>query len=221
MVVLEARDRVGGRIYTRTADGLEQPIELGAEFIHGDAQITNSIMLAANLSAIDANGQDYVCGETGVRSCETDCQDLRRLLQVATELPADLSLAALLATCKAEYSEEFVNAVRMRAESFDAADPARVSVKSLAAEWNSAKLLQQARPLGGYGLLVAYLERCLDKERASIQLGTVVEHIDWGGRHVAVRARRDAQASLITARQARSLLAAALTRPKHPDSRRR
>ena len=32
--VLEARDRVGGRILTVRPDGLSLPIELGAEFVH-------------------------------------------------------------------------------------------------------------------------------------------------------------------------------------------
>jgi monoamine oxidase len=35
VVVLEARDRMGGRVYTnRTISDV--PVELGAEFIHGD-----------------------------------------------------------------------------------------------------------------------------------------------------------------------------------------
>jgi monoamine oxidase len=34
-IVLEARDRIGGRVYTdRTL--ADVPVELGAEFIHGD-----------------------------------------------------------------------------------------------------------------------------------------------------------------------------------------
>jgi monoamine oxidase len=202
VVVLEARDRVGGRIYTRPIDDLEQPIELGAEFIHGDAPITNSIIQAAGLNTIDANGQDYICRGHSVQSSETDCQDLRRLLQLATESPTDLSLAELLANCNAAYPAEFITTVRMRAESFDAADPARVSTKSIAAEWSSTKLLEQTRPLGGYGLLMAYLQHSLDKDHARIQLGTVVEHIEWGDRHVVVRARRDVQTFSITARRA-------------------
>jgi monoamine oxidase len=35
VVVLEARDRIGGRIFTLTDSQLPSPIELGAEFIHG------------------------------------------------------------------------------------------------------------------------------------------------------------------------------------------
>lgn len=35
VVVLEARDRIGGRMFTQTVPGGDAPIELGAEFIHG------------------------------------------------------------------------------------------------------------------------------------------------------------------------------------------
>jgi monoamine oxidase len=38
VVVLEARDRIGGRIFTRHDSATAVPIELGAEFIHGTAK---------------------------------------------------------------------------------------------------------------------------------------------------------------------------------------
>lgn len=41
VVVLEARDRIGGRLFTDTRS-MSRPIELGAEFIHGDDR-TNSL----------------------------------------------------------------------------------------------------------------------------------------------------------------------------------
>jgi monoamine oxidase len=34
-LVIEARDRIGGRIYTIRDDKVAAPIELGAEFVHG------------------------------------------------------------------------------------------------------------------------------------------------------------------------------------------
>src|SRR5262245_50672901 len=35
VALLEARDRLGGRIFTRPSPSLARPLELGAEFIHG------------------------------------------------------------------------------------------------------------------------------------------------------------------------------------------
>ncbi|HET8836872.1 MAG TPA: FAD-dependent oxidoreductase, partial [Gemmatimonadales bacterium] len=36
VLVLEGRDRIGGRIHTAHDPDLDVPVELGAEFVHGD-----------------------------------------------------------------------------------------------------------------------------------------------------------------------------------------
>lgn len=46
-LILEARDRIGGRIFT---DHTQAPVELGAEFIHGEHAITWATVQAANLA---------------------------------------------------------------------------------------------------------------------------------------------------------------------------
>ncbi|HZG01862.1 MAG TPA: FAD-dependent oxidoreductase, partial [Chitinophagales bacterium] len=45
--ILEARDRVGGRIHTARINGFTKPIELGAEFIHGELPLTMSLLKEA------------------------------------------------------------------------------------------------------------------------------------------------------------------------------
>src|SRR2546423_7912572 len=49
--VLEARDRIGGRIYTLHDDRVPHAIELGAEFVHGSpdglVELANEARLAA------------------------------------------------------------------------------------------------------------------------------------------------------------------------------
>ena len=49
--ILEGRDRIGGRIWTIHSLDLPVPIELGAEFIHGEAEETFSIVESAALCA--------------------------------------------------------------------------------------------------------------------------------------------------------------------------
>ena len=51
VVILEARERIGGRIFTNHVADVPLPIELGAEFIHGDAEETFKIVDAAGLLA--------------------------------------------------------------------------------------------------------------------------------------------------------------------------
>src|SRR6185295_1372299 len=51
--ILEGRDRIGGRIFTRHFADLPLPVELGAEFIHGEAETTFAIVEAAALTAYE------------------------------------------------------------------------------------------------------------------------------------------------------------------------
>src|SRR3954466_8496483 len=52
VVLLEAKDRLGGRILTRPAGGVLA--ELGAEFVHGRAERMLEVLRAAGLELIDA-----------------------------------------------------------------------------------------------------------------------------------------------------------------------
>ena len=55
VLVLEARDRVGGRCWTTHMAGLGIQVELGAEFMHGEAKPTHALLRQAGLKAINAN----------------------------------------------------------------------------------------------------------------------------------------------------------------------
>lgn len=59
VVVLEARARIGGRIYTHREPGIPEPIELGAEFIHGDAPETQALLDEAGLRSVDIGGRRF------------------------------------------------------------------------------------------------------------------------------------------------------------------
>src|SRR6516162_3325167 len=59
VTVLEAGDRIGGRLWTRREPGVAVPIELGAEFIHGHAPFTQSLLERAGTAVIEAAGTDF------------------------------------------------------------------------------------------------------------------------------------------------------------------
>jgi monoamine oxidase len=52
VLVLEARGRVGGRAWTCRMPGLEVPVELGAEFIHGAAKATFRLLKKSRMDAV-------------------------------------------------------------------------------------------------------------------------------------------------------------------------
>lgn len=58
-VVLEARDRIGGRIHTIWDDACPTPIELGAEFVHGGAPISRRLVREGQLTLCDVVGDRW------------------------------------------------------------------------------------------------------------------------------------------------------------------
>src|SRR5262245_25260022 len=57
VIILEARDRVGGRIMPLSEKEFGYPAQGGAEFIHGKAPITRSLMAEAGLTYVYMGGE--------------------------------------------------------------------------------------------------------------------------------------------------------------------
>lgn len=203
VLLLEARERIGGRIETRHEPGVSIPIELGAEFIHGDAPVTRELLRRAGLVAVDTSGRRAGRRRDGQPVRGADFEQAQGLLQQAQALAEDQSVEEFLATRLASPAQQaLAGFVRMMVEGFDAADPRRASVKAIAAEWCGDSLQGQARPLGGYGALLGALARQLDPGRSRLMLATVVQAVEWGGKGVRILARSGGDAVSVHAGRA-------------------
>ncbi len=61
--ILEARDRIGGRVKSvDTENGDVLPIELGAEFIHGESRETLTRLTSAGMKSIPCSGAYFTSG---------------------------------------------------------------------------------------------------------------------------------------------------------------
>src|SRR4051812_6295209 len=60
--VLEAQSRAGGRVRTSRDAWTPLPVELGAEFLHGDAERTRALTGEARLAAVDVTGAHWSRG---------------------------------------------------------------------------------------------------------------------------------------------------------------
>jgi NADPH-dependent 2,4-dienoyl-CoA reductase/sulfur reductase-like enzyme len=67
VTILEARDRIGGRIWTLREPELPVPIELGAEFLHAEAKETRDVARRAALGVVDVNGRRFAPGRGRLR----------------------------------------------------------------------------------------------------------------------------------------------------------
>ena len=65
VLLLEARDRVGGRVWSVPVDGSELPAELGAEFVHGLPPELLRLIEESKLRAYELDGRQYVVTGSG------------------------------------------------------------------------------------------------------------------------------------------------------------
>jgi monoamine oxidase len=206
VLVLEARDRIGGRIWTRREPSLAAPIELGAEFIHGASPETHDWLRRAGGSAVDTSGEhwSFVDGRLQQRT-QSLLGQVRAALNAADVLSRpDVSLESFLAgESGRRLSQEARSMARAFVSGFDAADPERISIHSVAEEWGAGGMLDssQSRPSGGYGSLLLALRAALDPARVRLQLQTVVTEVGWSGHSAEVAGRWLGEPHRVTARK--------------------
>jgi monoamine oxidase len=173
VLVLEARDRVGGRCWTRRASGLDVPIELGAEFIHGEAAATRALLRRARIPAVMANREQRSLRGGRLVKINSFAEAQRAVKGVRLE--RDMSFERLLA--RQPVDKKTKTFARMMVEGFDAADPKRVSARSIVEEW--ASLGAQPRPKGGYGALMEWMARAVLRNGGKLRLESPVYDLRW------------------------------------------
>ena len=195
VVVLEARDRIGGRIHTVDDPGLKLPIELGAEFVHGRPKELVELIRETGLT-LEAVSEDRRPG-TGSRAGSANAvqrrmPDIRASL--ATLLEADRAgpdrpVADLIREHSALLARPGeVEGVIRYLEGFHAADLSRLGTRALAenesAEDDDGDSPHRIRE--GYGALVRRLVERWDHARVEVRLGAVVTALAWRAGQVRV-----------------------------------
>lgn len=185
VLVLEARERVGGRCWTVREPGIAAPVELGAEFIHGEAEITHQLLRQAGMTAVDS-GRIQRALEAGKLKPVDGFGEAKRSVEDVSSLDKkDLSFQKFLAS--KPLSRKTRTFAAMMVEGFDAADPKLASARAIAEEWGGAEMgASQPRPGCGYGELLAWLAGALDP-RVKLRLQAVVREVKWQRRAVEVR----------------------------------
>lgn len=180
VIVLDARDRVGGRIWSCPKAGKVLSAELGAEFIHGRAQTTMALLREAGTSSITISaGESWTCGHDGVlRRERNDFREGAALFREASALQNDESVEEFLQRCaRGKATIEQLEWARAFVEGFDAADPERASVKAIAQEWQSGVDSSSARPRGGYAPILQLLHDACVAAGSQFRLCTTVHRV--------------------------------------------
>jgi monoamine oxidase len=204
VLVLEARDRIGGRIHTVDDPGLHHPVELGAEFVHGRPAELLELIRASGLeleAVPEWHGRGPGHHPTPLNDPRTR---LARLLHAAGGPLPDRPVADLLRSLRAELGPGVLEPVVAYLEGFHAADLSRLGTRALAeneaAEDEDGADLHRVRE--GYGALIRSLAERLDPGLAEIRLGATATSLRWrpGEARVSLRAA-GGEVETVSARQ--------------------
>lgn len=191
--VLEARDRVGGRIYSLPHD--VEPIELGAEFLHGVHPILNDLIEEQKGSFVTAPEKHLFLKGRSLIPLKNFDKEFGKIINKLNANPkTDRSVADFLKTLKNvpdEYRQSFIAYV----EGFQGADIELIGEKSLAlAEQEDEGEIggdSAFRPLQRYA---GYFENMLGKKSKQIlRLQHIVKKIEWSHRNVIITANTNAK----------------------------
>jgi monoamine oxidase len=180
VLVLEARNRTGGRIHTLVNDDFPEGVELGAEFVHGQLPVTLGLLKEAKIPHPNAVGDMWRYKDGKFNKSEQFLVHYDVIIKKLNALETDITLDEFLNTHLAgkEYAETRTM-LRSFAAGYDTADPSRFSAFAMRSELQSEDDDHQYRVKGGYAAMIAYLESEIIKSGGSIHLSTVIKQLQW------------------------------------------
>lgn len=224
-LVLEARDRTGGRAYTVHAqDGA--PVELGAEFVHGTPEVTFALLREIGARTTDGHGQMFQLRDGRIASADDIWETSERLLRRIDLHGPDQSFEAFVQSLRAQnVPGAQLDALCTLIEGFDAAVASDASAIGIAEEWLGGVNDEMFRLPAGYGPVMHHLTSFIG-ERIAMQ--TRVDAIEWSPQSVCVRANRSGESVDLMAKRAIVTLPVGVLRkrsvsfiPELPEEKRR
>jgi monoamine oxidase len=187
-IILEARDRIGGRIFTQTSGNGHFPVELGAEFIHGLAPEILDPLRKHNIPITEVEGDAWCVRGGQLRGCDFFSEVDTVLHRMDEEAP-DESFLSFLDRCCPNASPEAKRRALGYVSGFNAADPAKVGVRWLARQMKAEEKIEGERAFhakGGYASLLTIFEERAAKAGIEVRLKTVVNRVTWKAGNVMV-----------------------------------
>ena len=185
VIVLEARDRIGGRIYSITDPKFAQVVETGAEFVHGKLPTTMRLLEKAGIKHHNAEGKMWQVKDGQLqRSTDVD-EGWGKLMRELKNLQEDISMYDFL---NIHFSDnpQFKDSVLQFVEGYDAADAKKASSMALRKEWEEEDDSNQGRLEKGYTALINFLAKECGDRGNRIALSSIVKTINWSEGRVEV-----------------------------------
>jgi monoamine oxidase len=176
VLVIEAQNRIGGRIHTITGDSFSAPVELGAEFVHGNYPVTMGLLKKAGIKYSEVKGKMISVNDRQ----DNFSEGWELVEEKLKEVKEDMSIADFLDTYfKDEKYAGLKSSIRGFAEGYDTANISVASVIAFRDEWLSDEDSEQYRIDGGYGKLMNYMLAESKANGCIVQLSSVVKEVRW------------------------------------------
>ena len=197
--VVEARNRIGGRIYTVRDPRLAHPIELGAEFIHGSAPEVVDLAREARLVAYAIEGQRWRARGGRLTHIDDFWQRMHVVMRSLKPTGPDRSFSEFLKKAPGGRGAHEARKLALEfVEGFHGADARLISTHALADGGSLSEDPEEQRIMrlaDGYDRLVDRLARGLTDR---IRTGSVVERLDWQRGRVELTVRQNGAPSATT-----------------------
>ena len=196
VLIVEARDRVGGRILTQydKKDGF--PIELGAEFVHGEHPELIKRIERAGLRLRRINEEPWCLENDGLQKCGEFWSQTEKVLDKLRMSRNDQSFAQFLRSAAGKsFSADARDSAVRYVEGFNAARASEISVNSIVRGLRTEEKIdgdKQFRIVGGYAALVADMYQRLLAAGVRIETGAIVERVRWRKSQVELQTSRGA-----------------------------
>jgi monoamine oxidase len=210
VLILEARDRIGGRIFTKRNNSFPFPIELGAEFIHGRPPETWQLIETAQIPICETVDEHWRIEDGAIIKSGELGPQIGKIFSAIENFDLDAPDESFDDFLDKNFSDEdwrrAREAARSFVEGFHAARAAQISVKGLKKAEAAAKIVHdedQFRTVNGYDEVARALCESVDGERVKIKLERVVEQLKWRKNFVEITARAaNGETEIYTTRRA-------------------
>jgi len=192
VTILEARSRVGGRIWTVQPSFTNAPVEMGAEFIHGLPQEVWQIVERAGLQTHELTGNRWRLEQARLAPVSGSWDLIDSVFRRIDESAPDQSFREFLEHACGDLPQPARIEAAAYVEGFHACNASRISAHALARWYRSDREIQGHRGFrfpNGYEGLVGALAAATKPDLLAVWLNTVVTEIAWNPGTVEVTAQ--------------------------------
>src|SRR6266568_4491227 len=203
VIVLEARGRIGGRIFTHKDPASPIPIELGAEFVDGKSPALWHLAERAHLKLHETSERHWYFEDGKLSKSRDFWKKIEKLNDQMKLSDVDQSLKDFLASLPDDEETRRAKDMAIRyVEGFHAANIECIGIRGLVKANEAAEEIegdQMFRFLDGYDSLVQALWAEAESYGATIHLNTVVKEIHWSDDRVEAVCEDEEGASSLAA----------------------